>query len=217
MNILQKRTAQNWSSTSNITNLPSKISVQIYSQNVSGCKGKIVDFNDVLARNIYNIYCIQETWSIDTVLDSELIGMTAYNIFRHDRSSFRNSKKTGGGVVVLIKNSIEAHDIVLVEHTRIELQAIRLKLVTMYYCLVNVYLPPYTTRSSMVYELSTVLSQIRKKFPLEEIIMLGVFNFAKIKWQFNTEIPGTITFITENLGVLDEKFLKTCSFYCLMQ
>lgn len=135
--------------------------MQLYSHNISGGKSKISNINHSLATTQFDIICIQETWFDSTIDSMEIIASTNFNIYRYDRSSSLSSKEMGGGLVTFVRNDIVHFEVILKEKTLIESQAIRVKVGSAYYVVLNVYIPPDSTRPRMVDELN---NQILIKF-----------------------------------------------------
>lgn len=77
---------------------------------------------------------------------------------------------------MFIRNNIQFSEIVIEEKTIVECQVTRIKLGETYYCIINVYIPPYKTRLIMVNELSSIIRKLRQDFESDEFIMIGDFN-----------------------------------------
>lgn len=78
-------------------------------------------------------------------------------------------------------------------------------------------MPPYPKRLHMVIELQNILSFIKDKYPSDEIILIGEFNMANIKWKYDSDIIGFLLPIELGLHTYENKFLQVCKFNCLFQ
>lgn len=121
----------------------------------------------IVMRAQYNIICLQETWFDSKITNEEIISSTSFNIVRHDRSCFKNIRLRGGGVVTLLRRNIEFTVLNINAETSLEHQIIRIKFGNDYFCLLNIYLPPYRARLTMVNEVAAILKNIRNAHPLE--------------------------------------------------
>lgn len=107
----------------------------VYSQNLSGAKSKIYAINDKLSLELYDIVCIQETWWDTKITDEEIISNSRYIILSKDRSS-----KKGGGVAIIIKNSIQYDEIDIGIKTILEYTAVRLTIDDKHIIILNCYM-----------------------------------------------------------------------------
>ncbi|KAG5892473.1 hypothetical protein JTB14_017437 [Gonioctena quinquepunctata] len=80
----------------------------IYGENVNGLRSKITEFKINTFNNNADLYLITETNLSGDILDSEVLDTSHYNVFRRDRKSApcANNKKSGGGVLIGVENSI---------------------------------------------------------------------------------------------------------------
>lgn len=165
-------------------------SFNIYSHNVSGAKSKITKMNNALAITIYDVLCFQETWYDHSIDTAELVASTNYTCIRQDRSTFLDAKATGGGVLILVANSLTFVEIVYDFQTCLEWVGIRLTMNKLSYNILNVYFPPYRTRSRMADELSDILRKIHAVNINDHVILLGDFNTPKIRWSIDEQNAG---------------------------
>lgn len=84
-------------------------SINILFENVRGLKTKTAALLNGLATldPHIEIVVLVETWLNDSVLDTELVP-PGFNIFRKDRDLLVSQKSDGGGVAILVRNSIKA-------------------------------------------------------------------------------------------------------------
>lgn len=84
-------------------------SINILFENVRGLKTKTAALLNSLATLDpgIEIVVLVETWLNDSILDTELVP-PSFNIFRKDRDLLASQKSDGGGVAILVRNSIKA-------------------------------------------------------------------------------------------------------------
>lgn len=109
------------------TQLPS---ILMYSHNISGGKSKLMNINSRLATTMFDVICLQETWYDATVQNYELNGNSDFNIFRMDGANFKTKSTRGGGVVTLVKNSLNTIKIDYLVSTTIEFVMVEITLNT---------------------------------------------------------------------------------------
>lgn len=97
---------------------------------------------------------------------------------RRGRKEFLNKRSRGGGIALFIRNDINIEII-------LEQQTIRIMLGASSYCIINVYLPPYRSRQTMIDEFAKILGHVRKSYGKGEIITVGDFNSPNIIWKLN--------------------------------
>lgn len=138
---------------------------------------------------------------------------------RRDRSEFQNRRKRGGGVAFLIRDSIEYTelDLQIGDKTSLEIQGIRVKIGADYFVILNAYLPPYSTRTSMVSEFRSALQLVNKHLSSDQILVIGYFNMLSTKWEYLDEEPGYLTGINTGKIKYEDLFLETINGHCLRQ
>lgn len=145
--------------------------------------------------------------SVKKKSSSEIVSSTA---IRKDRRNFINSRKSSEGVVIFIRNDIECSEIILTEKTIVECQITRFKIGDVFYCLLNVHIPPYRTRLTMVNELSRISRKLKGEYANDEIILPGDFNMPNIIWTYNETDAGFLVshrFLQQSVSIWG----KTCS------
>jgi hypothetical protein len=75
-------------------------------QNVRGLRTKCSDSTDnVFAKN-FKVYCIKETWLIDSILGHKLFP-DSHSVFRADRDYLTSNTERGGGVLAVVSKSFQ--------------------------------------------------------------------------------------------------------------
>lgn len=130
---------------------------------------------------IYDIIIITETWLDDTISDAEL-GLSGYQIFRRDRSGATSSKDRGGGVIIAIREGLDATPII--SEQSLELQYVLLRDGSSSLLISAIYLPPDAPIDS--YNCFTdTLVKTHEQFPSAKLILLGDYNLPHVSWVFN--------------------------------
>jgi hypothetical protein len=161
---------------------------------------KLVDFQNLVYLSECDVVSVGETWLNNSVLNSEILDLNNYVIYRRDRENQR-----GGGVLVAVKKEIQSsyisnsntHEILLVEirPTRNSKMLI-----------VSCYRSPSTNICEFVSTLRSILLENIKKY--SSVCVTGDFNLPGIKWCNNY---GSSVNFEENL------FLDLCSEFSLNQ
>ncbi|CAH2106260.1 unnamed protein product [Euphydryas editha] len=94
-------------------------SLSIYYQNVRGLRTKCAAFQLNLLSNNYDIVVITETWLCDGIFDRE-IADDRYVVFRQDRNLTLANKKTGGGVMMLVRRELGALSVAVDDYSGFE-------------------------------------------------------------------------------------------------
>lgn len=188
-----------------------KITLNIYSQNISGGKSKLYKINNALAISSYDILCIQESWFDQSITNGEITASTNYNICRKDRSFFASEKTRGGGVAIIIRNNIAYTEIPNHEQTLIEYITVRIKHGNRFIWLINVYAPLNTGTKRMINEIQLAVTKLRKSFANDEFIMVGDFNMSNITWSCDFQELPFLSYGYEGSGDLEQKFIEMCS------
>ncbi|CAB3993507.1 Hypothetical predicted protein [Paramuricea clavata] len=151
---------------------------------------KINIFQQLVYCGGYDVVCVCETWLNDCVLDSELL--PGYSIFRRDRVG-----KTGGGVLVAVRDTIRAKRRTDLEGNNVELVVVELfKANNQSIILYTFYRPPSSTLDS-IQQLNSSLDNIPESM---SIILIGNFNLPTIDWSLDHPNPNN------NGGLLENKF-----------
>lgn len=181
-----------------------------FTMNLSGMKSKIHNINNILTQNHFHIYAIQETWLNSTVTSEEIIAGTNYSIIRNDRSTFLSNRKNGGGVAILIHNSIKYAQIDILIPTIIEIQVCEIIIDPTPIILVNFYIAPNRARNVQSTEFNRILTQIRLDFPSHYIILTGDVNTPTIQWKFDTDLNQLVIKDEINLPPGEKRFYHIC-------
>lgn len=205
-----------------IQTVATPVTLTLYSHNLSGARTKAYKINDVLANTNYDIIYLQETWWNTHTIDDEIIGATNFKLELGDRSLFDNSKKIGGGIAFAFNiHERFVYERITLQRTKIECAAVRMKIANIFWCFINVYMPPYgaNQRMTMVTELSKVLKGLRVKYPNDELPVVGDFNMHNIKWEYENEEPGYLRVIptVHALKAYESKFIEVCNSFGLLQ
>lgn len=187
------------------------MAVSIYYQNVTGLRTKLDEFKMIATVNAHDIICITESWLNSGIIDSELIDLNNYTIFRRDRSTSSVVKTDGGGVFIAIKNKFkptratelqsDAEDIWIV---------LKFGIINLFICCV--YLPPGNQFASASF-ISRLYSN-KSKFEDHLVMILGDFNCPTISWVFNDGEKYSRAFNVENKY---EQIVDACTYLELMQ
>lgn len=125
-----------------------------------------------------------ETWLSLDISDHELSLSREFSLFRKDRVQSR-----GGGVLVAVKNSLEA--CVIETNSCLEILWIALCLPARTTCVIGVcYRPPDSSHEFPDY-LNESLSFVQDKYPTSPIFLAGDFNYPNIEWQSCRPLDGT--------------------------
>lgn len=82
--------------------------LNIYYQNTRGLRTKSEEFMINILQSEPEIICLTETWLNDSLVNSEYFPET-YNVHRRDRNYVKTGQKYGGGVLIAVTSSINAH------------------------------------------------------------------------------------------------------------
>ncbi len=135
---------------------------------------KLRDLHNLVYSSDCDILAVTETWLTPRVSDNELIP-AGYSIHRLDRSN----NKTGGGVLIAVKNSLPSTT--YTTGVSAEIIGVNITLRQNYNVLfLCCYKPPNADNNVFIKNLNLVLSEAANKF--SKICLLGDFNFPNIKW-----------------------------------
>jgi hypothetical protein len=139
---------------------------------------KLCDLDEFLTHDKPDIVFITESWLTPDITNNMLDRHCAYDIYRRDRSG-----KTGGGVVVLCRRSLQSCQIAI-DNKFSEIEAINIQLTCRnnVYNFINIYRPPGINLQSKLL-MSTITAFLRhtctNKFTN---IVVGDFNLRLINW-----------------------------------
>ncbi|XP_058449231.1 uncharacterized protein LOC131429197 [Malaya genurostris] len=159
--------------------------LHLYYQNVGGMNMHITDYLLACSDDCFDIIALSETWLSDCTLSVQGFGSN-YEVFRTDRSPLNNSKTIGGGVLIAVHRRLKAQLIETASGKCVEQVWVRLKLVNFSLYLCVIYLPPDRCRDlplidAHIQSLQEITST--HVLPVDEILIVGDFNFSSIKWQ----------------------------------
>ena len=140
---------------------------------------KITLLQEFVQSGSYEVICICETWLNNTVLDAELL--PGFNIFRRDRTV-----KTGGGVLIAVKEGLQASRRFDLERVGVELIAIQLSKANNKPVIIYVYYrPPGFCSDGLLLLNNSLLSNQESNC----IVLVGDFNLPSISWSDNHSTP----------------------------
>lgn len=164
------------------SNTPSINKLKIYYQNVRGLRTKLKKLACSIAILNYDIYLFSETWLNQDIANSEL-GFQNFTVYRCDRNPNTSTRKTGGGVLIAVRNSIQSK-LLNIQRSDVETIFVLIKLKGQDYILNCTYIPPsnpiniYSSFSDSVNE---VLSTHNKA----KVLITGDLNLPDVKWVKN--------------------------------
>lgn len=186
-------------------------SMRIYIQNISGSKSKTSQINTFLTEAGFDLIFIQETWWNNSITNDVVIQGTEYCLYRSDRDLIRAERDDGGGVAILLKNTIRHEYIIIEDGKLLEHQAILIYLGTKIIAFVNVYFPPIIERRSrciMVAEIGRTIAALKRKHNIYQLIVLGDFNSPNINWEFDDENPGAMINTSTYIIIYETKLVQ---------
>lgn len=105
--------------------------------NCNSTKSKEQIFNKFLSENNFDIFCLNET----KLSNDSKISIDNYNIVE------KNRNKRGGGVAILIKNSIKFEIIDVLDKYELELICVKIKTKNHAINIISIYNPPISTKN----------------------------------------------------------------------
>ncbi|KAL4720883.1 hypothetical protein ACJJTC_002925 [Scirpophaga incertulas] len=81
--------------------------LSLFYQNVRGLRTKTLQFRHNIFTHSYDIILITETWLVNGIYKGELCD-DRYDVFRCDRNDSTSGKKTGGGVMICTRQTLQA-------------------------------------------------------------------------------------------------------------
>ena len=145
------------------------------------------ELNIMVEDNDPHIIGITESWATPDISDAE-IGMTGYVMFRKDRIGRR-----GGGIILYIKESIQAYEIKLEKEAECE-EAVWCNIVTRNSTLTVGLV--YRSPNISTYENEKIQNAI-KEVSKRDCIIMGGFNHGRIQWKY-----------VQSTGIEDQKFFN---------
>ena len=157
------------------------VNLKVIYTNVDGISSKRLEITDMLKEKKPMIFCMVET-KVKKEVNLELFGWEGYNILRKDRAH-----KFGGGVCILVHNSLRVKNIEIesdkAEVLAAEITTMEEEKITV----IAAYVPPLTgawTRTSheeMRNETLVSLERIIRRS--ERILLCGDFNCKEVDWE----------------------------------
>lgn len=160
---------------------------------MSGIKTKINGIRHILTQDPFHVICIQESWLNESVTNEEIISGTKYEIIRNDRSSFQSNRKNGGGVLMLVHQSLKHTQINIDIPTILEIQIAEIILPADKIIIVNVYVQPSRARTVQNKELLRIIANIKTEYPDHGLIIVGDFNTPTVNWIMQPDGMNIIT------------------------
>lgn len=170
-----------------------------------------------MANTRFDVILLQETWFDDSIDSAEIIACTNFAIERSDRSKFDHSKTRGGGICILIHNTLQFTRIPVFEHTKFELNVVRIRTGNKFLIIINVYFPPYDSRRTLVHQLDEILSNLKRTYPSDEFVLSGDFNSSRTRWHHDDQTPGFLVNNATNISPYEYELLNMTSSHCLFQ
>ena len=191
-------------------------SIELYYQNVRWLRSKTnILFNNVLSED-YGIICLTETSLISSIMDSEILDLQRYAIFRRDRDYTTTGKSRGGGVLIGVQHHISvilrsdwsssAEDLwitISLPHSKAKVH------------LCCAYFSPDNHHASNINEFLQRLTEIRNNHPDDNFLLVGDYNFPKILWSLSE--PGHGLLPSNSTDILTCNLIDTMSFLNLTQ
>ena len=163
-------------------------SLRIFYINAGGMRSKISNFYAAVSVCDFDVIIVTETWLVPSILDSELIPR-GWQIFRRDRHRDPDSSALGGGVLIMVRDSLlpslVTSSIDDIEHIWAQLLAKGKKLIVG-----GAYVPPQSNEE-IYRKLAESCAEISGTIGDEEDALLCCdVNLPGIHWQPHDEIPG---------------------------
>lgn len=186
------------------------MALHVLYQNVRGLRTKLSNFKINFLCGAFDLIMVTESWLNKDICDRELVDNN-YNVFRRDRDLTNSSKKDGGGVLVIVRNELnasivpdfnsEAEDIWIV---------IKVNKRRIYICCV--YIAPGNDMAYLSF--ARKLESNRNKMGVQDLILIcGDFNCPSVKWvnqSFSivlnpTEVENKFASIVDTFNFLEFK------------
>lgn len=183
--------------------------LRVVSLNANSIVGatKKAEFHNFLEAHSPDIVAICETKLHDGILNSEVFP-SDYTVFRKDRAKKATALTCGGGVAILVRNSLSVRRIKLPTSVTAEIVAVNVKCPwrAKPFFLFCCYRPDEHDRN-VIRDLPIALSQVRH-VDQSDIIVLGDFNARDIVWASNNDdvLPHAPSAISSRLLDVFESF-----------
>ena len=163
-------------------------SLRIYYTNAGGMRSKISNFYAAVSVCDFDLIIVTETWLVPSIPDSELTPR-GWQIFRRDRHRDPNSSALGGGVLIMVRDSLFPSLVVSnvddLEHIWVQLLARGKKLMVG-----GAYVPPQSGQETYR-RLAESCAEISGTIGDEgDAPLCCDVNLPGIHWQPHDEIPG---------------------------
>lgn len=165
---------------------------------------KLEYLSHLIKNSKVNILALTETHLSPDITDNEVC-MEGYTTFRCDRTL-----KSHGGVMTYIKSSLASNELLKFSNLHCSINVVYVTLLKL--TVVNIYRPPNCTTVSF----SEIMNKVRelpllRVSPLQDIVVLGDFNFPRVKWPDGSiATGGTTEEQTQSsllLNLIDDLFL----------
>ena len=140
---------------------------------------KIQLLQQLVFSSSYDVVCVCETWLNDSILSSEIL--PGYTIYRRDRLN-----RTGGGVLVAVKDNIRSTRHAELEPENTELIVIELIIPNSKSVLLYTFYRPPNSAPDVLLQLNSSLLSTRES---SCCILLGDFNLPELDWS-NPSAPN---------------------------
>lgn len=160
------------------------MAVHVFYQNVRGLRTKLREFGTNCLSNNHDILCITESWLNGSVLDSELVDLDRYSVFRRDRETTKSLKGDGGGVMIAVSNKFEACVLPQFQSDAEDLW-IRVSMGSTRLLLCCVYLPPGDSAAAACF--TSKLNNIKGIIEGDVVLICGDFNCSGVQWISETD------------------------------
>ena len=202
--------------------------LNIMYQNVRGLRTKCIEISNNILLHDYDVILISESWLQGDVLDTEICD-NRYDVFRYDRNLVLTGKRSGGGVVCLVRHDFGAEcRPEWVNSGSFECVCLTLPariLGTLYNLnIILSYMPPDSNKlPSYLSEYYTNLKSLYDKHPSDYYLLVGDFNIPCLQWNpdgwSRSHLGGTLLQdsacgLAEDLCILglnQYNFLSNCS------
>lgn len=183
-------------------------SLKVMTINFQSIVNKKLEFHALLESDKPDIVFGTESWLTSKHTDSEIFPQSlGYTPYRHDR----NTGKSGGGVFILVKNSILVSEMKRLQ-TNCELIWLKLELFGTQPLYLGSYYRPHEQDENSILELRKSLDMVTKL--KGKVWLTGDFNFPKLAWDSEgipTVKPGC------SLPKLYEEFISLVNDFSLQQ
>ena len=178
---------------------------QLNSKHPTLDQSKIYEINAHIAEAEPDVILLSETWLKKSVLNSQIIQSSNYNVYRNDRSQVSHPpdsnnpnkyRKNGGGVLIAVRSDIQAEVKRLTVRKGSEMAALELVIGDNKFIFCVVYRVGTLGLENHASIASTIKSFYTSKRP-KKIFIVGDFNLSGINW-FPDEGPVTCSNSVEN-------------------